>query len=109
VFGFEQMENNSFEQFCINFANERLQQYFNEHIILSEQQEYMREALPWTPLEVDDNSDTIELVQSKPSGIIAILDSTCVMPKGSDAIFVNNIFTAHRKHPRIKEARSRAM
>lgn len=110
VFGFECSDyNNSFEQFCINFANERLQQYFNEHVIQSEQQEYLREALPWTPLQVADNQDTIDLVESKPNGIIATLDSACVMPKGTDAIFIDNLFNVHKKHPRIKMARERVV
>lgn len=65
----------------------RLQQYFNEHVIQSEQNEYLREAIPWTPLEVEDNQDMIDLIQKKPSGIIATLDSTCVMPKGTSLLF----------------------
>ena len=108
VFGFESSDyDNSFEQFCINFANERLQQYFNEHVIQSEQDEYIREALPWEELEVADNQDTIDLVRGKPNGILNILDSTCVMPKGSDDIFISNLFDAFPKHARVKQARTR--
>lgn len=84
VFGFESSDwNNSFEQLCINFANERLQQYFNGSVIIAEQEEYLREAIPWTELEVPDNQDTIDLIAGKPHGILATLDSTCVMPKGA--------------------------
>lgn len=110
VFGFENFEfNNSFEQFCINFANEKLQQFFNICIIEEEQKEYVREALPWRALKVPDNQDTIDLVEGKPSGIISVLDSTCMMPKGSDEIFINNLFEVHKKHAKMTRAMSRVL
>jgi len=93
---------------CLYFLR-RLQQFFNINVIQSEQQEYLREAIPWTPLKVPDNQDTIDLVESKPNGFISLLDSACVMPKGSDTIFLQNLFQAHKKHPRITEAKTRPL
>jgi myosin protein heavy chain len=107
VFGFEIFENNSFEQFCINFANERLQQYFNSHVLQAEQDLYKREALLWDPIDLPNNQDCIDLVMGKPNGILAVLDSTCVQPKGDDAVFVQNLFNAHKYHPRMRKAKSR--
>lgn len=100
VFGFECFDNNSFEQFCINFCNERLQQFFNAHVIRSEQEEYIKEAIFWTPIKVPDNQDTIDLV-SGPNGIIAILDSACLMPRGTPENFTNDMFKYHAKHARL--------
>lgn len=104
VFGFESFENNSFEQFCINFCNERLQQYFNTYIIKSEQEEYKREAIFWAHIDVPDNQDTIELIQGR-NGIVALLDSACLMPKGTPEIFTQSIFHYHRKHAKVSQAR----
>jgi len=103
VFGFESFENNSFEQFCINFANERLQQFFNTYILSSEQDEYRIEAIFWTPIQVPDNQDVIDLVDGQPQGILAVLDSACRMPKGSDKDFTANLFQFHKKHARINK------
>lgn len=105
VFGFEIFKHNSFEQFCINFANERLQQYFNEHVLKAEQELYKREALLWDPIDLPDNQDCIDLVMSKPYGILPILDSTCVQPKGTDQVFTANLFKAHKYHPRLREVK----
>jgi myosin heavy subunit len=107
VFGFEIFENNSFEQFCINFANERLQQYFNEHVLKAEQDLYKKEALLWDPIDLPDNQDCIDLVMSKPYGIFPILDSTCVQPKGTDEVFTANLFKAHKYHPRLRQMKQR--
>jgi len=107
VFGFEIFEHNSFEQFCINFANERLQQYFNEHVLKAEQDLYKREALLWDPIDLPDNQDCIDLVSSKPYGILHILDSTCVQPKGDDKVFTANLFNSHKYHPRLRRAAQR--
>jgi myosin heavy subunit len=103
VFGFEIFEHNSFEQFCINFCNERLQQYFNEHVLKAEQDLYKREALLWDPIDLPDNQDCIDLVMGKPYGIVPILDSTCVQPKGTDLVFTANLFKAHKYHPRLRQ------
>jgi len=107
VFGFEIFENNSFEQFCINFANERLQQYFNEHVLKAEQDLYKKEALLWDPIDLPDNQDCIDLVMSKPYGILPILDSTCVQPQGTHEVFTANLFKAHKYHPRLRQMKQR--
>lgn len=107
VFGFEIFANNSFEQFCINFCNERLQQYFNEHVLMAEQLLYQREALLWNPIDLPDNQDTIDLVTRKPYGIYAILDSTCIQPKGDDVAFTSNLFKQFKYHPKLRKVERR--
>ena len=152
-------------QFCINFANEKLQEFFNLYILKSEQAEYRKEGIFWTPIAIPDNSgsvlvktlssndsvffylankseserererereegerveegremakgfnmlsntvsstvcygwiDCISLVSSKPSGIMCLLDSACIMPKGSASTFQANLLTVHGQHPRL--------
>lgn len=102
VFGFEIFENNSFEQFCINFCNERLQQFFNFHVLKAEQDLYKREALLWTPIKLPENQDVIDLIMGK-SGIFKILDSACLQPQGSDEDFTFNLFKDYGNHPRIEQ------
>jgi len=104
VFGFEIFENNSFEQFCINFANERLQQFFNYHVLHAEQTLYLKESLIWQPVDLPDNQDVIDLVMNR--GIISILDSSCVS-KGNDKTFVENLFKV-RPHMRMRKVVKRA-
>ncbi|CAF4869828.1 unnamed protein product [Pieris macdunnoughi] len=74
IFGFEDLEENSFEQLCINYANETLQHYFNKHIFKLEQQEYQKERLEWSHLTWNDNSPVIQLLSKKPVGILHLLD-----------------------------------
>ncbi|KAK8473010.1 hypothetical protein PHAVU_001G040501 [Phaseolus vulgaris] len=74
IYGFECFKDNSFEQFCINFANEKLQQHFNEHVFKMEQEEYGKEEINWSYIEFVDNQDVLELIEKKPIGIIALLD-----------------------------------
>jgi myosin-5 len=69
----------------------------------SEQDEYILEAIMWTPISVPDNQDTIDLVDKKGTGILAVLDSACKMPKGDDKAFVQNLFTIHPKHTRLTQ------
>eukprot|EP00457_Paulinella_chromatophora_P000540 gb/GEZN01000540.1/.p1 GENE.gb/GEZN01000540.1/~~gb/GEZN01000540.1/.p1 ORF type:complete len:1260 (-),score=321.89 gb/GEZN01000540.1/:281-4060(-) len=107
VFGFEIFANNSFEQFCINFANERLQQYFNEHVLMAEQILYQREALLWNPIALPDNQDCIDLFTRKPFGIYAILDSTCIQPKGDAQVFTTNLFKQFKYHPKLRKTETR--
>ena len=82
--GFEQFQENDFEQFCINLANEKLQQHFNQHVFKMEQAEYEREAIEWSYIEFVDNQDVLDLIESK-MGILDLLDESCRFPKASTA------------------------
>jgi myosin-5 len=73
IYGFEHFKKNSFEQFCINYANEKLQQQFNQHVFKLEQEEYIREKINWTFIEFSDNQKCIEMIEGK-LGILAMLD-----------------------------------
>lgn len=84
IYGFENFKTNSFEQFCINYANEVLQQQYNQHVFKLEQEEYIREGIDWTFIEYSDNQPVIDVIESKPIGILNLLDEECRMPKGSD-------------------------
>ena len=67
----------SFEQFCINYANEHLQFYFNQHVFKYEQEEYKREGLQWVNIQFVDNTGCLQLYESKPNGLLCILDDQC--------------------------------
>jgi len=101
VFGFEIFENNSFEQFCINYANERLQAFFNFHVLKAEQDLYKREALIWAHIDLPENQDVIDLVVGRPNGIFSILDSSNLQPQSSDETFTHNLFSENKNHPRL--------
>ncbi|CAF1195423.1 unnamed protein product [Rotaria sp. Silwood1] len=95
---FETFEMNSFEQFCINYANEKLQQQFCQHVFKLEQEEYMKEQITWSFIQFYDNQPCIDLIESK-LGILDLLDEECKMPKGSDENWHRKIVTQHGKHP----------
>uniref|UniRef100_A0A8D2LWA8 Unconventional myosin-Va n=1 Tax=Varanus komodoensis TaxID=61221 RepID=A0A8D2LWA8_VARKO len=94
IYGFETFEINSFEQFCINYANEKLQQQFNMHVFKLEQEEYMREEIPWTLIDFYDNQPCINLIEAK-MGILDLLDEECKMPKGSDNSWAQKLYNTH--------------
>lgn len=100
IFGFEDVGGqwNSFEQFCINYANERLQAYFNEHIFQFEQEEYMKEGLSWTAIEYTDNTECLKLIQSKPYGLFSLIDEECNIPKGTDETLLEKLNKYHKNH-----------
>jgi len=77
IFGFEDFTRNSFEQFCINYANETLHFYFNQHIFKFEQEEYRREGIRWTDIEFNDNTACLDLFNKKPTGLLYLLDEEC--------------------------------
>lgn len=79
--GFEQFKENDFEQFCINLANEKLQQHFNQHVFKMEQAEYEKEAIDWSYIEFVDNQDVLDLIEKKPMGILDLLDELCRFPQ----------------------------
>ncbi|KAJ8272401.1 hypothetical protein COCON_G00112600 [Conger conger] len=96
IYGFETFDINSFEQFCINYANEKLQQQFNMHVFKLEQEEYMREEIPWTLIDFYDNQPCINLIEAK-MGVLALLDEECKMPKGSDDSWAQKLYNTHLK------------
>ncbi|XP_006877195.1 PREDICTED: unconventional myosin-IXb [Chrysochloris asiatica] len=80
IFGFEDFERNSFEQFCINYANEQLQYYFNQHIFKLEQEEYQSEGITWHNIDYTDNVGCIHLISRKPTGLFYLLDEESSFP-----------------------------
>jgi flagellar biosynthesis GTPase FlhF len=88
IFGFEAFEHNSFEQLCINYANEKLQHFFNEHIFRAEEAEYRRENIPWTSIAFVDNQQCLDLLEQRPTGLLLLLDEECRFPRASDASFL---------------------
>ncbi|XP_054644511.1 unconventional myosin-Vb isoform X3 [Dunckerocampus dactyliophorus] len=107
VCSFETFERNSFEQFCINYANEKLQQQFNRHVFHLEQEEYEREELTWSRIEFSDNQQCILLIEGQ-LGLLDLLDEECRMPKGSDDSWVQKLYDKHltgRGHPHFRKPR----
>ncbi|XP_014675586.1 PREDICTED: unconventional myosin-XV-like, partial [Priapulus caudatus] len=95
IFGFEDFAENSFEQLCINYANETLQFYFNKHIFHMEQQEYAREKIAWQPIAFTDNQACIDLIAKKPIGILHILDDESNFPKATNVSFLEKCHFNH--------------
>lgn len=98
IFGFENFENNFLEQFNINYANEKLQQYFNQHIFSLEQIEYTKEGLEWTDIDYVDNSDCLDLIERR-LGVISLIDEEARMPKGTDESLKNKLHSRHGGSP----------
>uniref|UniRef100_A0A8K9UNC8 Myosin IXA n=1 Tax=Oncorhynchus mykiss TaxID=8022 RepID=A0A8K9UNC8_ONCMY len=95
IFGFEDYENNSFEQFCINFANERLQHYFNQHIFKLEQEEYRAEGISWHNIDYIDNTGCINLISKKPTALLHLLDEESNFPQASNQTLLDKFKRQH--------------
>ncbi|KAM4807530.1 unconventional myosin-Vb isoform 2-T2 [Rhinophrynus dorsalis] len=104
IYGFETFEINSFEQFCINYANEKLQQQFNSHVFKLEQEEYMKEQIPWTLIDFYDNQPCIDLIEAK-LGILDLLDEECKVPKGTDQNWALKLYDRHTSCEHFKKPR----
>uniref|UniRef100_A0A8D0D696 Myosin heavy chain, fast skeletal muscle-like n=1 Tax=Sander lucioperca TaxID=283035 RepID=A0A8D0D696_SANLU len=95
IAGFEIFDYNSLEQLCINFTNEKLQQFFNHHMFVLEQEEYKKEGIEWEFIDFGmDLAACIELIE-KPMGIFSILEEECMFPKASDVTFKNKLYDQH--------------
>lgn len=101
IFGFEIFDTNVFEQLCINFCNEMLQQHFNTHVFKVEEQLYIDEGIDYSNVEFIDNQDVLDLIQKRPAGILPMLDDEVKLPRGSDANFLARINKAHTGHSRF--------
>nr|XP_018681989.1 PREDICTED: myosin-17-like isoform X2 [Musa acuminata subsp. malaccensis] len=126
IYGFESFKCNSFEQFCINFTNEKLQQHFNQHVFKMEQEEYTKEEINWSYIEFVDNQDMLDLIEKdqeygsffiissdrssififilmvlKPGGIIALLDEACMFPKSTHETFAQKLYQTFKNNKRF--------
>ncbi|XP_069688949.1 myosin heavy chain 95F isoform X2 [Periplaneta americana] len=101
IAGFEYFTVNSFEQFCINYCNEKLQQFFNERILKDEQDLYQREALQVPKIDFRDNQDCIDLIECKGTGIFSILDEESKLPKPSPEHFTMEVHQKWAGHFRL--------
>ncbi|XP_072339206.1 myosin-3-like [Scyliorhinus torazame] len=114
IAGFEIFEFNSLEQLCINFTNEKLQQFFNHHMFVLEQEEYTKEGIEWEFIDFGmDLAACIELIE-KPMGIFSILEEECMFPKATDMTFKNKLFDQHLgksvnfQKPRVAKGKTEA-
>nr|XP_048701847.1 unconventional myosin-VI isoform X6 [Caretta caretta] len=101
IAGFEYFEHNSFEQFCINYCNEKLQQFFNERILKEEQELYQKEGLGVNEVHYVDNQDCIDLIEAKLVGVLDILDEENRLPQPSDQHFTSMVHQKHKEHFRL--------
>ncbi|KAL3250056.1 hypothetical protein MRX96_055666 [Rhipicephalus microplus] len=100
IFGFEDFgDHNNFEQFCINFANEHLQYYFNQHVFKYEQEEYQKEGIQWKNIEFTDNTGCLNLIEGKPHGLLCLLNDQCNFSGATNAMLLQKFVNHHKKNP----------
>ncbi|XP_057696428.1 unconventional myosin-VIIb isoform X2 [Corythoichthys intestinalis] len=97
IFGFENFNTNSFEQLCINYANEQLQQFFVKHVFKLEQEEYARESIVWERINYKDNQETLDVLANKALNILALIDEESNFPKGTDTTLLQKMNQVHGK------------
>lgn len=106
IFGFESFEQNSFEQLCINFCNEALQQQFNKFVFKLEQEEYRKEGIDWSFITFPDNQDVLDLIEKRHDGILSILDEQCRLPRCTDSTFATSVYQKCFEHNRFQATKS---
>ncbi|KAM7449922.1 hypothetical protein ABFA07_002294 [Porites harrisoni] len=108
IFGFENFEVNSFEQLCINYANEKLHGFFVDHVFKMEQAEYSREGLNWSPVDFVDNQEVVETLANKPLNCFALMDEESRFPQGNDESFLHKLTAHHVKSSCLFKSKSRS-
>ena len=103
IYGFESFAVNSFEQFCINFANEKLQQHFNQHVFKMEQEEYEKEGIDWSYIDFVDNQDILDVIERRSNGIISLLDESCVLGSTTDEQFAHKLYSGLKDEGRFSK------
>eukprot|EP00752_Nemacystus_decipiens_P006696 g6019.t1 len=106
IFGFEIFVKNHFEQLCINYTNEKLQQHFNKHTFQEEETVYSNEQIRFEHIHFIDNQPVVDLIEKKPYGLMPLLDEEVKIPKGSDAGWLSKCKTHNAQHPCLKNAGS---
>ncbi|KAG6586840.1 myosin-like protein [Phytophthora cinnamomi] len=104
IFGFESFDQNGFEQLCINYANEKLQQKFNSDVFKDVQQEYVDEGIPLTLVTFEDNQPILDLIEGR-MGIVSMLNEEVLRPQATDNTFVSKVLDACSDHPSIEKNR----
>ncbi|KAL1264614.1 hypothetical protein QQF64_004969 [Cirrhinus molitorella] len=99
IYGFEDLSVNSFEQLCINFANEQLQQFVNKALVAQEQEEYSTEQIQWYPIILEDSNGCLDLISARPYGILRILDDQTCLPQATDHTFLQKCHYHHGNSP----------
>ncbi|GBG32521.1 Myosin-1 [Hondaea fermentalgiana] len=102
IFGFEIFENNSFEQLCINYCNEKLQQFFNRTTFKEEESLYAAEGITFKHIEFIDNQVVLDLIEQKPVGILLMLDEETLVPEGSNEKLMNKMESQHQRNPKFQ-------
>ncbi|CDR94582.1 WD40 repeat myosin-like protein, putative [Babesia bigemina] len=105
IFGFECFKHNSFEQLCINFTNETLQNFFNNFVFRCEEELYSAEGISWNALDFPDNSDCVDLFKSRPYGLFAMIDEECNLPGGRDQSLCNKVVQRHSNNARFAKVK----
>jgi len=101
IFGFETFQHNNFEQLCINYTNEALQQQFNKYVFKLEQLEYEKEGILWKYISFPDNQDVLDLIDRRHVGMLAILDEQCIVPQSTDEKFTRYLYSKCDQHIRF--------
>ncbi|KAL7586260.1 myosin-1 [Lactuca sativa] len=108
IYGFESFDVNSIEQFCINYANERLQQHFNRHLFKLQQEEYIQDGINWAKVDFEDNQACLNLFEQKPLGLLSLLDEETTFPKATDLSLANKLKQHLSSNPCFRGERGKA-